>query len=145
MKPATFLEEIRQYIGSDELAQALQQLRQFLSHSPQIEEVLQQSGRFAAICKQIRLGTVSHEDATLTRNQIRAALLELLDELEVQQAQSLVLGQEMERAVALVDSKNTVVNSNITAGGDIHIGDKQIKQQAENIYNIDKIDQANFS
>ena len=47
--------------------------------------------------------------------------------------------------------KNTVTGSTISAGGDVHIGDSVVtnnqttNQQAEKIYNIDKIDNANFS
>jgi CHAT domain len=44
----------------------------------------------------------------------------------------------------LSDAKNVVADSSITAGGDVHIGDKQVIQNAEKIYNIDKIDNANF-
>jgi hypothetical protein len=36
-------------------------------------------------------------------------------------------------------SKNIVYQSAITAGGDVHIGDKQITQNAEKIYNIEKL------
>lgn len=51
-------------------------------------------------------------------------MLELLREIETQQAQSPALRAEMEQAVSVTDSKNIVVNSTITAGGDVHIGDK---------------------
>ncbi|GAB4422116.1 MAG: hypothetical protein OHK0039_37860 [Bacteroidia bacterium] len=57
MNPDAFLKEIRDRIARDELEQALMQLRQFLAHTPQLDEVLHQSGRFAAIRQQIRLGT----------------------------------------------------------------------------------------
>jgi hypothetical protein len=50
----------------------------------------------------------------------------------------------MEHAISIVNSKN-VVTGTITASGDVHIGDKNITQNAEKIYNIDHIDQANFS
>jgi hypothetical protein len=43
------------------------------------------------------------------------------------------------------NSKNVVAGATITAGGNVHIGDKQVTQNAEKIYNIDKIDNANFS
>ena len=145
MNPAAFLKDIRSYIARDELGQALQQLQQFLAHTPQLDELLHQSGRFAAIRQQLRLGTVSQAEASLTQNQIRAALLELLREIEAQQAAAPALGAEIAQALAVTNSKNAVVNSTITAGGDVHIGDKQITQNAEKIYNIEKIDRADFS
>lgn len=122
MNPDTFLKHIRALIARDELEQALQQLQQFLAHSPQLEEVLQQSGRFEAIRKQIRLGTVSHAEAALTQNQIRAALLELLSEIDAQQAESPALGAEAARAISILKSKNVVAGSTIS-GQTVHIGD----------------------
>jgi len=117
-----FLKDIRGLIARDELAQALQQLQQFLAHTPQLDEVIQQSGRFANIRKQIRLGTVSHAEANLTRNQIRAALLELLNEIGKQQAEVPALGAEAARAISILQSKNVVAGSNIS-GQSVHIGD----------------------
>lgn len=145
MNPDAFLKDIRSRIARDELGQALQQLQQFLAHAPQLDEVLQQSGRFVAIRQQIRLGTVSQAEAALTQNQIRATLLELLSEIEAQQAASPALGAEIAQATAVTNYKNAVVNSSIQASGDLHIGDKQISQTAEKIYNVDKIDRADFS
>ena len=122
MRQQTFFQDIRELIARDELEQALQQLRLLLDNTPQLNEVLQQSGRFADIRKQIRLGVVSHAEATLTQNQIRYALLELLDEIGKQQDQAPELREEVQRAISIVQSKNVVVNSTIIAGGDVHIG-----------------------
>lgn len=47
--------------------------------------------------------------------------------------------------ITSTNNKNTVINSTITAGGNVHIGDKNITQNAEKIINIEKIDNANFS
>ncbi|HMO40060.1 MAG TPA: hypothetical protein PKC76_15835 [Saprospiraceae bacterium] len=141
----TWLEQARLLIAEDRLDEVLSMLRPMLENSPQLDEVLQQSGRFAAIRKQIRLGTVSQAEANLTQNQIRAALLELLSEIEAQQAAAPALGEEMVRAISVMNPQGIVVNSSIQASGDLHIGDKQITQNAEKIYNIDNIDNANFS
>ncbi|MFN4081775.1 MAG: hypothetical protein ACK4NS_12815 [Saprospiraceae bacterium] len=122
MEPQSYFNHIRQLIAQDKLDQALQQLRKLLDNTPQLNEVLQQSGRFADIRKLIRLGVVSHAEATLTRDQIRSALRELLDEIGKQQAQAPALREELASAVAIVQSKNVVANSVIIAGGDVHIG-----------------------
>ncbi len=124
MNPESFLKEIRDQIARDELGPALLRLRQFLDNTPQLDGVLQQSGRFAAIRDQIRMGTVSHAEATLTQNQIRDGLLDFLREIDVQQAQSSVLGEEMERAISIVQSKNMVAGSTIS-GQNVNIGDRQ--------------------
>lgn len=77
-----FIQDIRNLIAQDELATALQKLRATLKNAPKLNEVLQHSGRFQYIRKQIRLDTVSHAEATLTQNQIRFGLLDLLTEIE---------------------------------------------------------------
>lgn len=143
--PSAWLQQARDLIAQDRLDEAIGLLRSLLDNSPRLDEVLHQSGRFTAIHKQIRTGTVSHDDATLEQNQIRAGLLALLREIETQQTESPALGAEMAQAVSVLHSKNTVVHSTITAGGDVHIGDKHVNQKAEKIYNIEKIDKADFS
>ena len=117
----TYLDHIRAHIQKDELSAALQQLRDLLENSPKLDEVIQQTGRFAHIRKQIRLGTVHFEDATVTRNQISAALLELVSEIEKEGVKP-ELNAEVEKAVSIVNSKN-VASGTFSAGGDIKIGD----------------------
>ncbi|HOY18409.1 MAG TPA: hypothetical protein PLC89_13975 [Haliscomenobacter sp.] len=77
-----FIQNIRNLIAQDDLIPALQKLRGALENAPQLNEILQQSGRFQYIRKQIRLGTVSHAEAILTQNQIRFGILDLLTEIE---------------------------------------------------------------
>jgi hypothetical protein len=110
--------QIRAKIGQDKLDQALQDMKQLLSDSPKLDEVIQQSSRFKDIQKQIHLGTVSHENATLTKNQIRSGLLALLREMQTGESEP-----------AIQKAAN----------------EPQTIQNAEKIYNIQHIDQANFS
>lgn len=146
MNHPSFIPQIRELIARDELKAAIDQLRTFLEKTPKLDEILHQSGRFENIRQQIRLGTVSHPEANLTQNQIRAALLDLLSEIETQ-GQQPALCAEMERAVVVENSKNVVVGATITAGGSVDIGDKYttVTQNADKIYNINHIDNANFS
>ena len=144
MDHKTIFSQLRDLIASDDLAPAIQQLRALLDNSPQLDEAIVQSARFFDIRQQIRLGSVRHEDANLTQNQIRTGLLDLLREIE-EQAEQPVIREELEQAVSVVSSKNMVTGSTITAGGDVHIGDKNVIQNADKIYNIEKIDNANFS
>ena len=145
-----FFDLIRDLIAHDELSTALEKLRTLLENSPKLDEVLLQSARFHDIRKHIRLGVLSHADANLTQNQIRAGLLELLREIENSTAETsnqpdaALLRAEMEHAISIVNSKN-VVTGTIQAGGEVHVGDKIDNQNADKIYNIDHIDTANFS
>ncbi len=154
MDTKTFLSNIRDLIARDDLAAALLQLRALLENSPKLDETLLQSARFHDIRKQIRLGMVSHAEANLTQNQIRGGLLELLREIEASAGLSEgmtsshpltsqdidrvtsshpvnILREEMERAISIVNSKNVVIGSTITAGGNVEIGDRTIHTESD--------------
>lgn len=118
MKDHQFIQNIRNLIAKDQLSKVFQQLQQFLQDSPKLNEAILQSGRFAEIQTQIRTGLVSQDTANLAKNQIRASLLDLLNELE---------GKGTDPLIKEVASQ------------------PQIIQNAEKIYNIDHIDNANFS
>lgn len=130
MPTQQYTQTIRDLIAKDDLTAAIAGLKGLLDNTPLLNEVLQQSGRFENIQKQIRLGTVRHAEANLTQNQIRAGLLELVSEIE-QQDKTPAIRTEIEGAVSIVNSKNILVNSPITAGGDVHIGDKTVHTESE--------------
>jgi hypothetical protein len=177
MNIQTLLTQLRDLIARNELPAALTQLRTLLDNSPLLDDVILQSGRFHAIRQQIRLGVVSHAEATLTQNQIRAGLLDLSGRfhairqqirlgvvshaeatltqnqiraglldllLEVEQHVGITssaadtnaaLRLEVERAISIVESKNVVVGSTISAGGNVHIGDSIINNEGATIKN----------
>ncbi|MBK7475438.1 MAG: hypothetical protein IPI11_05240 [Haliscomenobacter sp.] len=122
MTTQQFIQNIRDLIAKDDLTTAIAGLKELLDHTPRLNEVLQQSGRFENIQKQIRLGTVSHSEANLTQNQIRLGLLDLVSEME-QQDKTATMRAEIERAISIVNSKNVVIGSTISAGGNVHVGD----------------------
>ncbi len=126
MAAAQFFDQIRDLIARDELKTALTQLRLLLENSPKLDEVILQMARFSDIRRQIRLDLVSKKEADLTQNQIRAGLLELLQEIESQGATP-ALQKEIEQAISIVNSKN-VVSGAISAGGNVHIGDITVVQ-----------------
>ncbi|MBK8704146.1 MAG: hypothetical protein IPN33_11375 [Saprospiraceae bacterium] len=144
MKHETLLAEIRRLISGDEISAALKILRGLLENTPQLNEILQQSGRLENIRRQMRIGIVSPADATLEQNRIRQGVLELLWKLNNKALPSCFrrsarrrgrsarpeLRAEFERAVFIVNSKNVVVGSTISAGGDVHIGDRTIHTES---------------
>jgi DNA polymerase III gamma/tau subunit len=79
-----FIRSILDLIAKDDLAGAITRLEELLDNTLLLDKVLHQSGRFENIKKQIRLGTASHSEATLTQDQIRTGLLELVSEIETQ-------------------------------------------------------------
>lgn len=119
----SFHTQIQQLIASDEIAEAIRILQELLKNSPKLNEVLLQSARLSDIDRQIRLGLVDANQANLTKSQIRAGLLELLDEIKTQEKALPDILREVEQFAA----GTTIV------------------QNAEKIYNIEKIDNANFS
>ncbi len=119
----SFHTHLRQLIATDELNEALQLLQELLQNSPKLNEALLQSGRLSDISRQLRLGLIDPDQASLTKNQIRAGILELLGEVEAQEKVRPGLREEVERFAA----GTTVI------------------QNAEKIYNIEKIDNADFS
>jgi len=119
----SFYTHIRQLIASDELREAVRLLQELLQNSPKLNEVILQTARLSDIGRQLRLGLVDHDQADQTKNQIRAGILELLDEIEAQEKVRPGLREEVERFAAGI----TLI------------------QNAEKIYNIEKIDNADFS
>lgn len=80
-----FIKSIGELIGKDDLALAIQKLYALLKDSPKLDEAILQSARYNDVLKQIRLGVVDFEQANLTKNQIRYALLDLVHEIEIQE------------------------------------------------------------
>lgn len=129
MTPQQFIKQIRELIARNDVDAALLQLRDLFDQSPQLDEIILQSSRYHDIKKLIHLGLVSHQEATLTQQQIKAGLLELIREIESsalpsdEAATQTDLPAEIQRAISIVGNKNLVIDSHLTAGGNIQIGD----------------------
>lgn len=119
----SFCDQVRQLIAVDDLPGAITLLRDLLKNSTKLDEAIMQSARLSDIGRRMRLGLVDDSQSNLEKNQIRAGLLALLDEVETQERTIPELRDEISRFA----SQTTIV------------------QHAEKIYNIDKIDNANFS
>ena len=111
-----FFDRIRQLIGGGDLPEAIRLLRSLLDNSPRLDEALQQSGRLNDLQRQIRIGTVSHENATLTQNQIQMGVLELLTEIEAQQDASPQVREEVEQAVSTVNNQGANIKNQFIGG-----------------------------
>ncbi len=118
-----FIARIRNLIANDEVKTAIQELSALLKDSPQLDEAVQQSARYSHVMQQIRLGLVDFQAANIAQNQIRHGILELLREMEEQGVASAAIRSEVEQ----YEKGMTII------------------QNAEKIYNINHIDNANFS
>lgn len=119
----TFITHIRDLIAKDDFKTAIQQLSALLKDSPRLDEALQQSARYNNVMHQIRLGLVDFETANIAQNQIRYDVLEFLREIEEQELESPAIRAEIKQ----------------------YEKSKIIIQNADKIYNINHIDNANFS
>jgi len=75
----------------------------------------------------------------------RKKVKNLLENANVDVQGSVVIGDVGQSSGDDYDEKNVVRGSTIKAGGDFRLGDQNTTQNAEKIYNIDKIDKADFS
>ena len=118
MTPKDALTTIRDAVRKDKINVALQLLQELVTNAEELNQVLNQSGRYAAIQKDIRLGMINWEDASVEKNKIRMAILDFLTELEVEEMENEAVQQATSR-----------VASSVT-----------FNQYAKHIYNIDRIE-----
>lgn len=141
-------------VSQNELKAALERLRAVLQGSPLLNEAVGQSGRLTALMQQIRQGTIPFEEANREENKLRYALIDLVREVEEHSAGNPAVQQQVE-GVLNTPSAGPKNQANVTGDGNIVIQDIQesdvkiqtggTQQHAEKIYNIDKIDKADFS
>lgn len=152
MEYQTLLSQIRELIILDDLPMALKMMRSLLENTPKLNEILHHSGRLEKIRRESRLGLVSDSDANLEQNRIRFGVLDLLLEIEQKGLHSAALGEvleaveqesarpelkpELQHAISMINSKNVVVGSNISAGGNITIGDQTIHTESQTSKNL---------
>lgn len=77
-------DDLKAFVSEDELTDALKKLLEIGKSVGDIDftnQVYYQLGRNASLEKDMRLGTISYQDSTLTRNQIRLSTIELIDNL----------------------------------------------------------------
>lgn len=126
MKLAKFNKKIIKLIGKDNLDDAIRKLHNFLQSHPKTDELVIQSARYNDLKKQIRLGVIDLEKANITKNKIRLALIELLDEIEDYYKDNPEIQKEIaKKATKIKDSgivaKNVTQKGKYVSGRDIHL------------------------
>jgi hypothetical protein len=124
MTPEDYFSSIKTAVAEDDLPTAYAELQKMLEGSPLLNELTLQEGRFAQLNGQIRQGTISTSDANLTSAQLRKATVDLVNLIEAKNDTVPAVAEE----VATVAAKQTTIH-----------------QTADKIYNIEKIDKADFS
>ncbi|MCB9039603.1 MAG: hypothetical protein H6557_23550 [Lewinellaceae bacterium] len=122
-----YAERIKNLVAGDNLEAAIDLLRGLLKDSPILNEAIVQSARLTEVEQMIRLGTVSFEQATITKNQIRMGILSLLCKIEEKAETYPGALEEVEKAVCTVQSyssnKNAIIGSQVQART-VTIGDQ---------------------
>jgi hypothetical protein len=117
-------ELLKALLRAGKTAQAFEQLEQTAIPDADLQkQIIVLSARFETMKMQNRLGTADHATLDMQRNQINLALLELIDQLEPPNPPATTPNQSVK------GNKAT----------------KSIVQNADKIYNIERIDNAHFS
>jgi len=119
-----FAEQIRDLVSRDEVALAIELLHEMLKNSPKLDDAIMQSARHHDILRQIRLGIVDDHQASLTKNQIRTGILDLLRELETGEHSGVFpillstqeANQEFDRIVRKISTNRGIGTSEILIG-----------------------------
>jgi predicted HTH transcriptional regulator len=136
----SLVETIGELIGKDELAKAIHVLYALFKDSPRLDEAIIQSARYNDVIKQIRLGTIEFEQANITKNQIRYALLDLLRDIEAEALKPEInteIDAFVSKNAAIIQGKNIVMGS-IQSEKEIRIGDTD-RSRHISIQNVDTI------
>lgn len=97
MNITSFTETVGERIGKDDLKGAISMLHKLLKDSPKLDAVILQSARLTDIQKQIRNGIVTFDEASISKNKIRMALLSLCSEIEEYVLQDAALQEEIKQ------------------------------------------------
>jgi Effector-associated domain 11 len=96
-----YLSEIRHLLEKDNIPAAIAQLKRLLDGTPLLSAVLAQSGRHNAMLRQLIAGTATIADTTQTKDEIRQALLALVDEIE-RQSQRPDIAEELKEVIVVL-------------------------------------------
>lgn len=111
-----FVGKIMELIAQDDLNSAIREVQQLLKGSPLFDEAVLQSARYNDVMKSIRLGLVDPEHASLEKNKIRYALIDMLRELEEQSEKNPALETQIQTFL-----KETAQGNRIQIAGDKNI------------------------
>ena len=76
------LAKLKTLISNDNLDDVFKELRAITTTNNYVNELILHEGKYAELKKQMRIETISFENASLSKAKIRSSLLELIEELE---------------------------------------------------------------
>ncbi len=114
MTTKDFINRVGDLIGKDDLKTAITELSNLLRNSKKLDEIILHSARYNDLMKQIRSGTISFEDANITKNKIRYAVLDMLRDIEESVETSPELESEIDKA--LEESEHIIIQNTSNIG-----------------------------
>ena len=123
-----YISHIFDLIGRDELPAAIDQMQALLRGNELFSAAVMQSARYQGLKKEILAGTVTFQEATLEKNRIRFALVNILQELEDQRLEKSPVTQQVEEYLARPEVRNNLVQE-----GNQNIGIQDIRNSNINI------------
>ena len=126
MEIQNYCDFIGNLVGQDKLKEAVNLLRKLLENSHRLNEVILQSSRLTGVEKQIREGTINFEDASLTKNKIRMAILSLTEEIRSIGENHDEVKKEINSYIKADENTSNRIQQNHSGKGDNIAGDKTI-------------------
>ena len=114
MTTKNFTERIGDLVGIDELETAITELKNFLQKSKRVDEIIVQSARYNELMEQMRMGTINFEDANVTKNKIRYAILSIVRDIEENIEANPALETEADKT--LEENKSIIIQNTSTIG-----------------------------
>ena len=114
MTTKNFTERIGDLVGIDELETAITELKNFLQKSKRVDEIIVQSARYNELMEQMRMGTINFEDANVTKNKIRYAILSIVRDIEENIEANPALETEADKT--LEENKSVIIQNTSTIG-----------------------------
>ena len=78
----SYTDQIMKMIAENRIKDAIQEAQNLLKGSPEFYEITLQSARYSDVMQSIRKGTINFNDASVEKNKIRLALINMIQDLE---------------------------------------------------------------
>jgi hypothetical protein len=128
-----FINRIGDLIGKDDIKTAISEIRNLLQKCKHLDEIIIHSARYNDLMKQIRLGIITSEEADITKNKIRYAVLDIVREIEENIEQNQELEQETDNILGQIHKFSIQNISNIGNNSNNNITVQDISTQNGNI------------
>lgn len=107
------IKHLHQLVAKGDLKMTIEELKNILSKSNRLNEIIMQSARYNSLKEKIRLGMIDLETAAISENKITFAVLELINEID----EAILSEPSIEQELKLKQS-SIFLNQNHSGAGD---------------------------